>query len=278
MKQTINCKGNLLCLDSPIVMGILNTTPDSFFDGGRYNELNHALSQIEKMLSEGATIIDIGGYSTRANANFVSENEEIERVLSVVKTAIKHFPNTFFSIDTFRAKVAEICLEEGAAIINDISGGMADKEMFQTVARHNAPYILMHSKGNPQTMQTLTQYEDIVKDMIFYFSERIEKARIAGIKDIIIDPGFGFAKTLEQNYEVLSKLELLHSLDVPILSALSRKSMIYNLLNINASKALNGTTTLHTISLIKGAKILRVHDVKEAVECIKLYKKVYENN
>ncbi|WP_372472935.1 dihydropteroate synthase [Capnocytophaga sp. ARDL2] len=277
MSHTINCNGKLLSLEAPIVMGILNATPDSFFDGGKFNHLSNALSQIEKMINDGVSIIDIGGYSTRPNAPEVSEKEEIDRILPIVKEAVKQFPNTLFSIDTFRVNVAEECLKTGAHIINDVSGGIADVKMFETVAKYNVPYILMHSKGTPKTMQHLTNYEDIVKEMMYYFSQQISKARQTGIKDIIIDPGFGFAKTLDQNYEILSKLEVFQLLEVPLLSALSRKSMIYKLLDNNPEDALNGTTALHTISLLKGAKILRVHDVKEAVECVKIYKKMFNS-
>ncbi|MEW5675806.1 dihydropteroate synthase [Flavobacterium enshiense] len=269
--MTVNCKGNLLDLSTPKVMGILNITPDSFFDGGKYKTEADFLNQTEKMLTEGAAIIDIGAYSSRPNAAFVSEDEETERLTPIVTLLSKEFPEAILSIDTFRAEVAKAAIESGASIINDISAGLLDDKMLNVIAQTKVPYIMMHMRGTPQTMTTLTDYEDIVKEMIFYFSERIAAARSLGINDIIIDPGFGFAKTLEQNYEVLQKLELFQMLDVPLLSAVSRKSMIYKLLNTSSQEALNGTTFLNTVSLMKGAKILRVHDVKEAVECVRLF-------
>lgn len=273
---SINCKGKLLSLDRPRVMGILNITPNSFYDGGKHHHIVPALNQMEKLLVEGADIIDIGAYSTQPKALFVSEEEELQRMIPFVKEAIKQFPEAILSIDTFRSEVAKQALTEGAHIINDVSGGKLDDKMFETVGQFQAPYILMHMKGTPQTMQQSTNYDDVMKEMIYYFSEQIQQARQAGIKDVIIDPGFGFSKTLDQNYEILSKLELLQNLDVPVLSALSRKSMIYRFFENSPQEALNGTTVLNTISLIKGAKLLRVHDVKEAVECVKLYLKTHE--
>jgi dihydropteroate synthase len=272
--MTINCKGELIDLSSPKVMGILNITPDSFFDGGKYKSDADFLNQTEKMLSEGASFIDVGAYSSRPNAVFVSEEEEIKRLTPIVALLVKQFPEIILSIDTFRAEVAKATIGNGAAIINDISAGLLDDKMLQVIADEKVPYIMMHMRGTPQTMTTLTEYEDIVKEMIFYFSERIAAARSLGINDIIIDPGFGFAKTIEQNYEVLQKLELFQMLDLPLLSAISRKSMIYKVLENSSQEALNGTTFLNTISLMKGAKILRVHDVKEAMECVTLFKKL----
>ena len=275
--MTINCKGNLLDLSTPKVMGILNITPDSFFDGGKYKTDADFLKQTEKMLSEGAAIIDVGAYSSRPNAVFVSEAEEIERLTPIVALLVKQFPDIILSIDTFRAEVAKAAIENGAAIINDIAAGLLDDNMLNVIAETKVPYIMMHMRGTPQTKATLTHYDDIVKEMIFYFSERIAAARSLGINDIIIDPGFGFAKTLEQNYEVLQKLELFQMLEVPLLSAVSRKSMIYKLLETSPQEALNGTTFLNTVSLMKGAKILRVHDVKEAVECITLFEALQQS-
>jgi dihydropteroate synthase len=272
--MTINCKGNLIDLSSPKVMGILNVTPNSFFDGGKHSDDKTILTQVEKMILEGATFIDIGGYSSKPSAEFVSEEEELQRVLPVVQKILHQFPETLISMDTFRSKVAQESIEQGAAIVNDISAGNLDDTMLETVAKLHVPYIMMHMKGTPQTMQSLAQYENIVKEMIFYFSERIAKARTFGINDLIIDPGFGFAKTVEQNFEVLSKLELFQMLELPILAGVSRKSMIYKALETTAEFALNGTTSLNTIALLKGAKILRVHDVKEAVECVKLYEQL----
>ena len=271
---TINCNGKLVDLSSPKVMGILNVTPNSFYDGGKHKNINTIIHQVDKMFSDGATFIDIGAYSSKPTADFVSEVDEINRLNFVLKEIVNTFPNIILSVDTFRANVAKIAIENGVAIVNDISAGLLDENMLPTVADLKVPYIMMHMRGNPQTMQTLTDYNDIVKEMIFYFSERVAKARSFGISDIIIDPGFGFAKTLEQNYEVLNKLELFSLLDLPLLAGISRKSMIYKVLEKTAKDALNGTTVLNTIAVQKGAKILRVHDVKEAVECIKLVDKL----
>ena len=272
--MTINCKGNLIDLTTPKVMGILNVTSNSFFDGGKYKNESEILAQVEKMLVEGAVFIDVGAYSSKPNAEFISQEDEVKRISPIVKLILKYFPETLLSIDTFRSEVAKICIENGAAIINDISAGNLDDAMLQTVSNYKVPYIMMHMRGTPQTMQTLTQYDNIVKEMLFYFSEKVAKARGFGINDLIIDPGFGFAKTIDQNYEVLQKMELFQMLDLPILAGVSRKSMIYKPLNLNAQEALNGTTVLNTIALTKGAKILRVHDVKEAIECITLFNKI----
>jgi dihydropteroate synthase len=269
--MTINCKGQLIDLSSPKVMGILNITPNSFFDGGMYKNESEILSRVEKMMSEGASFIDIGAYSSKPSAAFVSEQEEMERIVPIVDLILKHFPEAILSIDTFRAAVAKTCIESGAAMINDISAGLLDHKMLETIAQYKVPYIMMHMRGTPQTMQTLTQYDAIVKEMLFYFSERVAAARALGINDLIVDPGFGFAKTLEQNFEVFQKLALFNSLELPILIGISRKSMIYKTLNTSAKEALNGTTVLNALALSKGAKILRVHDVKEAMECISLY-------
>lgn len=269
--MTINCNGKLIDLSSPKVMGILNVTPNSFFDGGKHSDLKAILSQVEKMLSEGATFIDIGGYSSKPSAEFVSEEEELGRLLPVVQQIVREFPTAILSIDTFRSKVAQATIENGAAIINDISAGKLDDTMLQTVAQLQVPYIMMHMKGTPQTMQSMAQYDNIVKEMVFYFSERVAQARSLGINDIIIDPGFGFAKTIPQNFEVLTKLELFQMLELPLLAGVSRKSMIYKTLETTPEFALNGTTSLNTIALLKGATILRVHNVKEAVECVTLY-------
>ena len=268
--MTINCKGNLIDLTLPKIMGILNITPNSFFDGGKYSDDNSVLQRVEKMLVDGATFIDAGAYSSKPNAEFVSENEEVSRLLPVIDLVLKHFPETLISVDTFRATVAKKAIENGACIINDISAGSLDENMMQTVAKLQVPYIMMHMKGNPQTMQSLAQYENIVKEMMFYFSEKIAQARSFGINDLIVDTGFGFAKTLEQNFEVMNKLDLFEMLELPLLVGISRKSMVYKTLETSAEFALNGTTVLNTIALQKGAKILRVHDVKEAMECVKL--------
>jgi dihydropteroate synthase len=272
--MTINCLGQLIDLSSPKVMGILNVTPNSFYDGNRYNSENLILAQVEKMLSGGATFIDLGAYSSKPNAELVAEEEEIARLIPVLQSILKHFPETILSIDTFRSHVAKISLDSGAAIINDISAGTMDENMFGVVAHFHAPYIMMHMRGTPQTMTGMTDYEDIIKEMLYYFSDKIDKARSVGINDLIIDPGFGFAKTLDQNYEVLQKLELFQNLDYPLLVGISRKSMVYKVLESSADAALNGTTVLNTIALSKGANILRVHDVKEAVESVKLFEKM----
>jgi dihydropteroate synthase len=267
----INCKGRLIDLATPKVMGILNCTPDSFFDGGKYKDESGLLRQAEKMLNEGADFIDIGAYSSKPNADFLNEEEELSRIVPVVELVLRHFPETNISVDTFRAKVAGETVAVGAAIVNDISAGMLDEAMPETVGKLKVPYIMMHMRGTPQTMVKLTQYDDIIQEMLFYFSERIAAARAAGINDIIIDPGFGFAKTLEQNYEVLNKMELFGITGLPLLAGVSRKSMIYKLLGTSPQESLNGTTVLNTLALTKGAKILRVHDVKEAVECIRIH-------
>ena len=272
--MTINCKGNLIDLSVPKVMGILNITPNSFYDGGKFKSESEILNQVEKMLFDGATFIDIGAYSSKPNAEFVSEKEENERILPIINLVLKHFPETLISVDTFRSEIAKNSVDNGACLINDISAGNLDDNMMQTIANLRVPYIMMHMRGNPQTMQKLTNYENIVKEIIFYFSEKINKARSLGIIDLIIDPGFGFAKTLEQNYTVLKNLELFQILELPILAGISRKSMVYKILESSSQEALNGTTVLNTIAIIKGAKILRVHDVKEAVECVKLMKKL----
>lgn len=251
-------------------MGILNVTPDSFYDGGRFRNSSAVMRQVDQMLEEGATFIDVGAYSSKPNADNVSETEELQRILPVIDLIVKNFPEVILSVDTFRSEVAKQCIEAGASLINDISAGRLDEKMLGTVAALKVPYIMMHMRGNPKTMQQQTNYDDLIKDILFYFSKRIEKAKALGIVDLIIDPGFGFAKTLEQNYQLLNKLELLNITNLPILVGMSRKSMIYNTLDFSAKNALNGTTVLNTIALQKGASVLRVHDVKEAMECIKL--------
>ena len=269
--MTINCKGSLIDLNQPKVMGILNITPNSFFDGGKYGDENAILHQVEKMLNEGATFIDVGAYSSKPNAEYVSEEEEIRRLIPIINILVDEFPKIILSIDTFRSRVASKAIEAGAAIINDISAGNLDAAMMTTVAKLNVPYIMMHMKGTPKTMQSLTHYDAILKEMLVYFAQKLKEARSLGINDIIVDPGYGFAKTTEQNFEVLQKSELFQMLDVPILAGLSRKSMIYKTLQTDAQEALNGTTVLNALALTKGANILRVHDVKEAMETIALF-------
>lgn len=268
--MTINCKGNLIDLSTPKVMGILNLTPDSFYDGGKYKNESDILSQVYIMLKSGATFVDIGAYSSRPNATHIEEAEELKRLLPIISLIIKEFPEILISIDTFRSQVAKHGIEAGAALINDISAGKLDENMLPTIATLKVPYIMMHMKGTPQTMQQQTDYKNLMKDILFYFSERIAKAHALGIIDVIIDPGFGFAKTTEQNFELLKHLELLKTLDKAILTGLSRKSMIYKTLKNAPKDALNGTTILNTVALQKGASILRVHDVKEAMECVTL--------
>ena len=252
-------------------MGILNVTPDSFYDGGRYfRDEAQVLRQTATMLEEGATFIDIGGYSSRPGAEPVPEEEEQRRVVQTVATVVKHFPEAHVSVDTFRASVARVAVEAGARMVNDITGGEGDEAMFTTVAELDVPYVLMHMRGTPQTMQTLTQYDDLIIDLIDYFQRKVHELRSHSVKDIVLDPGFGFAKTIDQNFALLSQLGAFRTLGLPILIGLSRKSTIYKRLAVSPEEALNGTTVLNTVALMKGAAILRVHDVKEAVEAIRL--------
>lgn len=262
-------------LDTPKVMGILNITPDSFYDGGLYNAEKAMLSQTEKMLQYGVAIIDVGGYSTRPGAEDISLEEELSRVVKAIDSILKHFPETKISIDTFRSKVAKVAVEHGAVMVNDISGGSLDKDMFATVAALDVPYVLMHMRGNPKNMAQFTSYDNLLLEMVTYFQEKVSNLQVAGVKDIIIDPGFGFAKTIAQNYEILKKLNYFEILNLPLLVGLSRKSTIYKSLQIQPEEALNGTTVLNTIALMNGASFLRVHDVKEATEAIKLFNLTY---
>ena len=266
----INCKGRLIDFSTPRVMGILNITPDSFYDGGRRESLQEQLQQAEKMLLEGADFIDVGAYSSRPGAIDISEPEELQRLLPVVEALIKEFPQILLSVDTFRSEVARQSIEAGAAMINDISAGNLDEKMMTTVAQLQVPYIMMHMRGTPATMKELNQYKDLIQDIMFYFSQKVDRARELGINDLIVDPGFGFSKNISQNFQILSQLQVFEALDLPILAGLSRKSLIYKIFNTTPDEALNGTTVLNTIALSKGAHILRVHDVKEAVECVKL--------
>lgn len=268
--MTINCKGNLIDFSAPKVMGILNITPDSFYDGGLYQSEKEILLQTEKMLSEGATFIDVGAYSSRPGAQDISENEELQRILPVVELLVKQFPEIIISIDTFRSSVAKETIKIGASLINDISGGTLDKKMFEVVASLEVPYILMHMKGTPQNMQENPSYRNVTKELISFFSEQIFKLQQLQHKDIIIDVGFGFGKEIGHNYQLLKDLALFKNLEVPILAGVSRKSMLYKPLNIIANNALNATTAANTVALLNGANILRVHDVKEAVEAVKI--------
>lgn len=272
--MTINCKGELIDLSIPRIMGILNITPNSFYDGGKYKTDLDFLNQTERMLNEGVDFIDLGAYSSKPSADFVSEEEEIKRLVAVVALLVDKFPHIKLSIDTFRSQVAKRAIEAGGAIVNDIAAGMLDEQMIEVVGQLQVPYIMMHMRGNPKTMQSLTTYDDLVLDMRYYFSERLAKAREAKIKDVILDPGFGFAKTSEQNYELMAKLDHFHCFDLPLLVGISRKSMVYKLLNCTSQEALNGTSVLNTVALQKGAHILRVHDVKEANEVRKILKQL----
>ncbi len=269
-KGTINAGGKLIDLSTPKVMGILNITPDSFYAGSRVESVNHALQKAAKMLAEGADILDIGAYSSRPGAQDISEQEEADRLLPVVATIAQNHPDAILSVDTFRAKIAEAGIKAGAHIINDISGGQLDNDMFSTVAKLQVPYILMHMKGTPQNMTQMAKYEDIFPELIDYFAERINQLIQLGVKDVIIDPGFGFAKLQKHSYALLNRMQELDIFQLPILAGVSRKRMIYNVLGVNPNEALNGTTVLNTVALMKGASILRVHDVKEAVEAVKL--------
>ena len=270
MKMNINCKGKLIDISSPKVMGVLNLTPDSFYDGNKFDNEKKILNQVEKMLNDGATFIDIGAYSSRPGATHISEDQEKSRIIGTVELLITEFPDANLSIDTFRSSIADECLNAGASIINDITASEYDSEILKIAHKHNAPYVMMHLKGMPQDMMKQNKYDNLINDIIYYFSKKIEAARTAKLNDIIIDPGFGFSKNIDQNYDLLKNLGLLKSLDLPILVGLSRKSMIYKLLKTTPELALNGTTSLNTIALLNGAKILRVHDVKEAMECIKI--------
>jgi dihydropteroate synthase len=268
--MTINCKGNLVDFSRPKVMGILNITPDSFYDGGKFQNEKEILLQTEKMLNEGASFIDVGAYSSRPGADWVSEQEELKRIVPVVILLLKEFPRILLSIDTFRSKVAIETVAAGAALINDISAGNMDRQMFKTIAQLQVPYIAMHMQGTPQTMQQNPNYENITTDLIHFFSKKIHQLHQLQIKDIIIDVGFGFGKTIEHNYQLLQDLSFFKSLNAPILAGISRKSMLYKTLGITAKDALNATSSANTIALLNGANILRVHDVKEAIECVKI--------
>lgn len=265
-KTTIKCGDKLIQLDELKVMGILNVTPDSFHSDSRKPNVEVLLNSAKKMIDSGADFLDVGGYSTRPGADFVSEEIERERVVPAIKALRQEFPSVLISVDTFRSKIAKSAIENGANIINDISGGRFDKAIFDVTAEMDVPYILMHSRGDSKTMQSMTKYGNVVSDVCKELSDKISVLKEKGIKDIIVDPGFGFAKTLEQNYEILNKLEFFQSLGVPILVGVSRKGMIYNKLKTNQREALNGTTIINTVAAMKGANILRVHDVKEAKE------------
>lgn len=269
-KTTINCGGKLLDLSRPLVMGILNLTSDSFFKGSRFPAEEQWESQVRRMLDQGAAIIDIGAVSTRPGSHGIGPKEECRKLKPALKKLTGAFPDIIFSIDTYHAAVAEFAVDNGASIINDISGGTMDTDMFTTIARLRVPYVLMHIQGSPETMQSEPHYDNIIKEISFYFSDRLSRLRDLGVCDIILDPGFGFGKTVEHNYTLLNNLEYFQFFDLPLLAGLSRKSMINRTLGITPDDALNGTSVLNTIALLKGVDILRVHDVKEAVEAVKL--------
>ena len=275
--KSINCNGKLIDLSKPKVMGILNVTPDSFFDGGKYNNPTAILNHVEKMLSEGATFIDVGAYSSRPGAKHISEEEELKRMIPVIELLIREFPNLLISVDTFRSEIAKQSIHKGACLVNDISAGNMDEAMFSTIAKLQVPYIMMHMQGTPQNMQANPTYEDVVKDILYYFSKKINELHTLGVNDIIADVGFGFGKTVEQNYKLLKHLALFKNLDVPTLVGISRKSMLTKPLGITKNEALNATTAANTIALLNGANMLRVHDVKEAIETIKVVEQLNEN-
>lgn len=270
---TLNCRGTLRTVDKPIVMGILNITPDSFYAANRSMNGDQVLEMASRQLEEGAAILDIGGQSTRPGAGRVDAETERERVIPVIETIHRHFPDAWISVDTFHASVAEKAVAAGATLVNDISGGMMDPDMLSTVAKLQVPYVCMHLKGTPETMQEDPRYEDVTLEVLDYFIERVSACRKAGIQDLLIDPGFGFGKTAAHNFTLLKKLSAFQLLGLPILCGLSRKSTIYRTLGTTAEAALNGTTVLHTIALLNGAQILRVHDVREAKEAIVLVEK-----
>jgi len=274
---TLNCRGRLLAIDKPLVMGIINVTPDSFYEGSR-TEGDDILNKVGKMIAEGADIVDLGGQSTRPGSNSISPDEELGRVIPAIEKIKNAFPEAYISIDTYYSKVAEEAVNAGASIVNDISGGSLDKEMLTTVGKLNTPYICMHIKGTPETMQQQANYDDLLKEILDYFIDKIHRCKDAGIKDVIIDPGFGFAKTAEHNFRILKHLSIFKILDKPILTGLSRKATVYKTLGITAEEALNGTTVLNNIALMNGANILRVHDVKEAKEIIKLFTKYHSTS
>ena len=275
VQYSLNINGRLLDLSEPQVMGILNVTPDSFYSGSRKQTEDEIESRVRQIIGEGASIIDIGAYSSRPNADDVSPSEEMERLRKGLSVIQRVAPNAIVSVDTFRADVAKMCVEEyGVGIVNDISGGMLDKDMFATVAKLGIPYILMHMLGTPQNMQQNPHYDDVVKEVFMYFAEKVQRLRDLGVKDIILDPGYGFGKTVEHNYELMNHQEELLEFELPLLVGISRKSMIYKALGITADEALNGTSVLNTISLLKGANILRVHDVATCVEVVNLIQKL----
>ena len=270
VKKTLNIRGILHALERPWIMGIVNLTPDSFYNKSRVQREDDMVKRVEEMLSDGADLVDLGAYSSRPGATHISEQEEWERLQPAIKVILRNYPETLISVDTFRSSIARKAYEEGASMINDISGGQIDDNMFKTISDIRIPYILMHMRGDPRTMNTLTTYDNLFKEMINYFESRILELKSSGVNDIIIDPGFGFAKSLDQNYELLKNLTYFEVLGYPLLVGLSRKSMIFKQLGVQPSEALNGTIALNTVSLLKRASILRVHDIKEAKEVVNI--------
>ena len=278
MNKTWNVRGRLVDLSSPLVMGVINLTPDSFYEGSRHNEASDALRQAEEMVTEGADIIDVGGYSSRPGAADISEEEELQRTIPVIQAITKRFPKLLVSVDTFRSQVAARALDAGANILNDISGGSLNNDAMPALcASHQVPYIAMHMRGTPQTMNGMTQYNDLLKDILTYFQARLVKFSQMGVRDVVVDPGFGFAKTVDQNFTLLRNLSVLKILGRPVLTGLSRKSMIWRTLDTSPEESLNGTTALNMAALMNGASVLRVHDVKEARECVKLWARMSES-
>lgn len=273
--MTITCNGKIINLSTPLVMGILNVTPDSFFDGGKYTNSEAIEQRVKQIVNEGAAIIDLGAYSSRPGAADVSENEEIKRLSSALEIIRKFYPEIIVSVDTFRANVAKFAVENFKTdIVNDIYAGKGDQKMFETIAKHNVPYVMMHMLGTPQTMQNNPTYQNVINEIIFFFSEKIKQTSLLGIKDVIIDPGFGFGKTIDHNYQIMEKLEDFKFFEKPLLVGVSRKSMIYKFLNITPDQTLPGTLALNTIAILKGANILRVHDVAETVQALKIIQKM----
>lgn len=274
MINSIQVGGQILTLERPLVMGILNVTPDSFFDGGQYNNIEKSLMKVEQMKNDGAQIIDIGGFSSRPNAKMISAQEELNRILPIIKQVVASFPDLIISVDTYRSEVVESIAKHTAIIVNDITAGEKDPTLFECVSDLGFPYVLMHMQGSPENMQDKPDYEDVCFDILNFFSQKINKLRSNGINDIILDPGFGFGKSIKHNYTILKDLKLFTMFDLPVLSGLSRKSMIYKVLKTNPKAALNGTTALHWQALMQGSSILRVHDVKEAFETITLFEHI----
>ena len=277
-KKTLNCGGKLIDLSTPVIMGILNVTPDSFYDGGMYTSEKETIKRAQKILEQGGKIIDIGAYSSRPGAKDITSEEELERLIPILKIIKKEFPDSLVSVDTFRSEIVKRTFDMGIDMVNDISGGSLDAEMFKTISELKLPYVLMHMKGNPQNMQLKPEYKDVTAEVIYYFSEKINQLKSLGVNDIILDPGFGFGKELQHNYELLNNIDKLHIFDLPILCGVSRKSMINRVLDTKPETALNGTSILNSYCLNKGASFLRVHDVKEAVEAVKIFTFTEKNN